>query len=79
MDIQNVPMLTDRELLVSVVTDIEYIKKSIDDMDNEKTLSDNDCNKRISKLERWQSSVIGVSVGASALIAWGISFFRGTT
>ena len=77
MDIQNVPMLTDRELLVSVVTDIEYIKKSIDYINKEKSQSDDDCNKRISKLERWQANVVGLSVGISAVIGWGISLLRG--
>ena len=72
-------MLSDRELLVSLATDIDYIKKSIEDMKRTSDVYEITYNKRISKLERWQSSVIGVSVGASALIAWGISFFRGTT
>ncbi|MCK5431610.1 MAG: hypothetical protein KAJ03_02640 [Gammaproteobacteria bacterium] len=70
-------MLSDRELLISLATDIDYIKKSIEDMKRTSDVYEITYNKRISKLERWQANVVGLSVGISAVIGWGISLLRG--
>lgn len=51
-------MSEDHDLLIELKTDVKYIKESIDTY-----------NKRISRLERWQAIVVGISVIASLIVS----------
>lgn len=64
----DIPLHSDRDLLVKLATDIDYIKTSMDAMTTERDECERICNKRIGKLERWQANVIGVSATVSIII-----------
>lgn len=73
----NIPNMTDREILVALSTDMNYLKESMDGMKGERETFEETSNNRVSKLERWQSNLVGISVGASAVVAWGIAWWKG--
>jgi len=68
---------SDRDLLIKLATDVEYIKASIDELKKEREECEDKCNRRIGKLERWQAYVMGIAAGISFIVAVAVSLWRG--
>jgi len=57
---------SNHDAIVKIVTDIEWIKKSIEEL--KKTIDD-DIMPKIDELEKFKSKFVGVAVGVSATVS----------
>lgn len=68
MENTDIELKTDREVLISLAKDVQYIRENIDVLQK----GQEDTSKRVDKLEKWQAWVIAFA-GAVAFV---ISFFN---
>ncbi len=62
-NMDNIELKTDREVLISLAKDVQYIRKNIETLQSEQA----NTNRRVDKLEKWQAWAVAVA-GAVAFI-----------
>uniref|UniRef100_A0A6M3LWS7 Uncharacterized protein n=1 Tax=viral metagenome TaxID=1070528 RepID=A0A6M3LWS7_9ZZZZ len=71
MENTDIELKTDREVLISLAKDVQYIRENIEALQTAQA----DTCKRVDQLEKWQAWTIAVAGVIGGAVAFIISFF----